>query len=177
MEVDQKDIEKMGSRTYKALRHLWKNSKEMQELELVKQFRCQDSIAHAKEYCTISLKTARRSGHTTAIAKFITRHRDMDWLVIAPNLKTSERIRSVLCEKYGHNKVGKVTLLEINFIDNKTTRFSSIGSYEKDLRGTELDGIIVDCAFMLSQQDLTNIYNLGVASMRFKPHAYFIFVE
>ena len=48
---------------------------------------------------------------------------------------------------------------------------------EIKLQGSELNGIIVDCASFVKSNDIEGIYKIGVTSMRYKEYVNFIFVE
>ena len=163
----------VGNRTYSALKALFNNSRDLQKDERIANLRCRDQLSFMKEFCTIKMQSTRRSGHSTAIAKLINEEQ-RNWAVIAPTLTMNRRIYE-LTFKYNSN-IKKATLDCINFENNKTVRFLSLNTLDNRLRGFEFEGIIVDCAFMLSNKQIEKLYKLGETSMRFSREQYFIFV-
>lgn len=122
----------------------------------------------AKEYCTIKVCTARRTGHTTAINEFL-----MDkyhnchekWATICYNQKMVENNKTY--KELLANKSNKKS--DIHFMTQNT--------FDNSIRGQELDGIIVDCATFMSQKKIDHLYTVGMACMKNKKHKFFIFVE
>ena len=72
-----KATDKICNRTYKALQLLYKNARDQQYNFLIgKQYPSIYSLGYKKEFCTIRICTARQTGHTTAILKFIANKKD-----------------------------------------------------------------------------------------------------
>ena len=60
---------------------------------------------------------------------------------------------------------------------NGSVYFMSSNNFDNQLRGLELDGIIVDCASFMNPSKIDLLYQVGIECMRYKPHMFFIFVE
>lgn len=171
---------KIGDRTYRALKCLYLNAKNLQNEKVIGYLRESQPLAYAKEFCTIKLATARRSGHSSAIARFINDHNNQNWAVISYNQNMSEhnleRVRfDAMDPKSGKSNIIKVTKSYVNFADGKTI-FTSFGSFDRDLRGINLDGIIVDCAYMLTKEKTKKLYQTAMPCMARKRYQFFIFV-
>ena len=54
--------------------------------------------------------------------------------------------------------------------------FMTKHNFDTNLRGLELNGIIVDCAFMLSQGEIDQLYRAGIPCMLKQDRLFFIFV-
>ena len=161
-------------RTILALQYLYLNSKETQDMEYVKSFRCQDPLAHAKEFATIKMQTSRRAGHTQAIAELFN-HLSDQWIVLSPNLKMSKLINN-RCKKCIKPTTKKATILELTY-PNLHIFFKSIQQLKNGgLRGYEINGVIIDGTFGLKNKDIKMIYRELLPSMIFETK-YFIFVQ
>lgn len=171
---------RIGNRTYKALECLWLNSKEMQNAHFIRRFRVDDAVAHAKEFGTVKMATARQSGHSTAIANFLVKHNKMSWLVLAENQNIVERIAQITSKIITDNpKIDsstKITKRNIQFKNGAFINFDSINAID-NIRGMELDGVIVDCASFISKTKIEELYRTALPSMRLKPYVFFIFVQ
>jgi len=180
--------DKIGNRTYQALKNLYLNSKEMQDETIKLGFRENDQLAFAKEYCTIKLCGPRRSGHSEAIAKFIKEYYAGNWAIITINLHNSEfmreRIRWELQKpnsKCNFNPtIYKLTASNItikNGPDISTIHLMSNHTFDYELKGLNLTGIIVDCASFLSKSKMEELYRVGMPCMYAHKYQFFIFVE
>ena len=143
---------------------LIENSKEMQDNKYVQEDMSRNSpLQFAKEYCTVKVCTARRTGHTTAINEFLMNkcHNCHEkWATVCFNQKAIEiNYKSLLSNKNCY----------INFMTQNT--------FDNNLRGQELDGIIVDCASFMSQKKMDQLYQTGMACMINKKYKLFIFME
>lgn len=164
--------DKVYNRTYQALKNLYLNSKEIQKQ--IKPLALLNDLSYAKEICTIRMATARRSGHTSSIAKFVNKYNDKNWAIIPPTMRQVEEINKMV-GVYSKGDILKQTQSYIEF-KNGRTQFMTANTFNRDLRGLDLDGIIVDCAFYLSQSKIEELYQVGMPCMRFKPYKFFIFV-
>jgi hypothetical protein len=83
--------DKIFQRTYQALNYLYLNSKEIQkEIQLYNPTeRHNNYLTYAKEFVTVKLTTARRSGHTTAICKFVLAHQKENYFRVFFNIFTN----------------------------------------------------------------------------------------
>jgi hypothetical protein len=170
----------MYQRILESINLLVENSKEMQDNEIVqKEMNC-SPLSFAKEWATIKVCSARRSGHSTAIAHFVLNRKNEKWAIIAPSLSMVSRNHELINSK---NTVlpFRNTLLfnnrqEIVFKEGGEVHFLSEGSFDR-LRGQELDGIIVDCVSFMSQKKIEELYKVGMPSMQNKKYKFFIFIE
>jgi len=165
------------NRNFKALECLYLNSKEMQENDIIQKQKCRDQLSVAKEFCTIKMTTARRTGHSTAIAKFITKHKN-NWVIITPVLKQADFLHNMTVNEIKRENlfISKENSLNIES-ENRKINFMSIHNFDNQLRGLELDGIIVDCASFMNPSKIDLLYRVGIECMRNKPYMFFIFVE
>lgn len=164
----------ISNRTFQALENLYLNSKDMQDYS--RDDYSYQPLAHAKEYCTIKLTTARRSGHSTAISKLITKYNN-NWAIISHNQAMSERLIDNIRLNSINNNIVKITKSQIDFKNGNKTILITTHNFNEKLRGISLDGIIVDCACLLSQKKIEEIYKTGIPCMQFQPYRFFIFVE
>ena len=166
---------KIGNQTYQALKYLFLNSKDMQD-EAKKLGWERDNLSYAKEFCTIKLTTARRSGHSTAIAKLVNEYHDHKWSLLGYNLAMAERNLNLI-RQYDKGFISKATKSYVEFQSGGKVDFMSLQNFENNLRGIEFDGIIVDCACMMSQNKMERLYDSAIPCMQFRPYMFFIFVE
>jgi len=179
------------NRTYEALDNLYLNCRDMQKNEFAIQTRKTNPLAHAKEYGTIKLTTARQSGHSRAIARFIAEH-NMSFATICSSLTASHYLRDKIYEyakkknvMYGHiisdvpgySRLDKVEIVTAIQVNKKETYMLSSGNYDTQLRGLSVDAIICDISCMLSQKSIDEIYRVGLPCMADKPFVYFMFIE
>ena len=169
----------IADRTYLALKYLYLNAKDLQNENVISYLRKTQPLAYAKEFCTIKLSTARRSGHSSAIARFVNEHYSKNWAIISYNQNMSERNIENVSKNSGNN-IYKATKSYIEFTKDKEsgkTIFTSFNSFDRDLRGIELDGIIIDCASMLTKKKIKSLYEVGMSCMARKQYQFFIFIE
>jgi len=171
-------FDRIGNRTFKALEYLYLNSKEMQEEEMVRRDRFRDLLSNAKEFSTVKISSSRRAGHTTAIAKFILKHKNENWAVMSLNQNSLKNLYLKI-ERMGDGFICKKSSAHFKFNGKNagTIQFMSIHDFDSQLRGLELDGIIVDCASFMNQSKIELLYRVGIECMRNKPYAFFILVE
>jgi len=162
------------NRTYQSLTNLFINCKKSQDDDFVKKFRIQDQIAHAKEFGTVSMCGPRRSGHTTSIARLLNNFNG-SWMVINPNQSLSERSCKIFTSYLISHKITKYTSSYITAKDIDI-KFISIGQINQ-LRGVELDGIIVDCASFIKRKQKEELYLNGLPCMHFKDYVFFMFIQ
>lgn len=133
-----------------------------------------DNMSYWKEFCTVRMYTARRSGHTTSICK-VAHEYFRKALILAYNLDSAQKIK----ETFENINVDKAHILKttnrVESLDSKYY-FESINSFE-NCRGLDFEAVFVDCAFMLSKQKEDKIYNILAPSMAKHSEKFFIFVE
>lgn len=170
---------KVADRTYLALKYLYLNSKDVQSESSIKEIRAAYPLAYAKEFCSIKLTTARHSGHSSALARFINEYYDKNWVLISVNQNMSEKnIDKIVQYSNGHiAKCNKSFISYENGTKKGKTVLTSFASMERDLRGLELNGILVDCACFLTQTKIDELYKIGMACMAKSKYQFFIFVE
>lgn len=170
---------KIADRTYLALKYLYLNAKDVQNDTKIKNLHYPHPLSYAKEFCTIRLTTARRGGHSSAIARFINEYYDNQWVLISINQNMSLHNLNKI-KLFGNKYIQKMTTSSVEYKNkNKTgkTILTSLGSFERDMRGLDINGVIVDGACMLSNKAEEKLYNIGMECMRLQPHQFFIFVE
>ena len=131
--------------------------------------------SYCREFCTVRLQTARRSGHTIALCK-IAHEYFHKALILAPNNNMSQRIRRSFPNVCG--VVGSVRNLDhVIRVDNAEEYYFGTTNSMDHLRGFEFEAVLVDCAFMLSKKKEDSIYDNFAPSMARYPERFFIFVE
>lgn len=158
---------------------LMENSKEMQDLKGMS-FRSPISIAH--EICTIKVGTARMTGHSLAIAHFLLDRSNQHWALITPTLWILQRIIEQIHianmdHVNQHNNIISRTKNKIKFLNGGSITGMSIHNMDVLLRGHHIDGIVVDCASHLNNEQLDALYMNGNACMVRNRYKYFIFIE
>ena len=176
----------MYERILTSINLLIENSKEIQD-NIKKDTLNFSPLQFAKELCTIKVCSARRSGHSMAINKFMldkAAKSNEKWALISHNqhclernLKgISEHIKSLNGEVISSYSINYFTKHKIVFANGGEIHLISINSTD-NLRGLELDGIIVDCASIISEKKIEQLYNDGFQCMSTKQYKYLIFVE
>ena len=160
---------------------LIENSKEMQDiLEGIKSI--DSPLYTSKEYCTIKVCTSRQTGHTTAIKTFVQNrilNEKETWAILSPKTMMSQRILTYFLPD-DNDSILKRNIDKIEYKNGSSIFFYGIPTFfakEIKLKGSELNGIIVDCASFVKSNDIEGIYKIGVASMKDKEYVNFIFVE
>lgn len=164
------------NKTYQSLTNLFFNCKKAQETNVVKKFRIQDPIAHAKEFGTIAICGTRRSGHTTSIARLLN-NLNGNWIVINPNLEISIRCCQTVASYLGNHEITKQckTKITTNNINIDFISLQQLDRFDR-LRGMDLNGIIVDCATFIKRKQKRRLYLDALPCMRCKDYVFFIFV-
>ena len=174
-----------ADRILKAIDLLMQNSEEAQQEVLRNDIPLNINAQQmAKEYCTIKVCTARRTGHSTAIAQFVLNRTKENWIIITPKLQMVDRVFDII----SYNSVitiGRRRSCVIEERSKRAIKFYDGGSvlgfsdYESDtrLRGIQIDGILLDCSTFISDKAMDNIYYLGMACMTKNELKYFICVE
>lgn len=181
----------MYERILTSINLLIENSKEIQD-NIRKDTSNLSPLSFAKEFCTIKVCSARRSGHSMAINKFLldkTIISNEKWALIAHNQHCLEVFSSknlsriseyVKCLKKEmttlSNYINYYNTHKITFNNGGEIHLISINS-TNNLRGLELDGIIVDCASILSEKKIGQLYNDGFQCMSTKKYKHLIFVK
>lgn len=169
----------IGFRTYQALENLHLNLEEMQQDQIVKDFRNQDPLAHAKEFGTIKICGPRQSGHTTAIKTFV-KNRILNeketWVIISPKLAMSQRILTYFLPD-NDDSILKRNIDKIEYKNGSSIFFYGIQTFLKEKTGWVINGIIIDCASFIKQKEIEEIYRIGIKTLWFKEYVNFIFVE
>lgn len=167
----------IGDRTYKALTYLYQNSKEIQDVYLKNSHPINEKW-HAKELGTVKISTARGAGHSTAIVKFLLAHKAEKWAVVALNLGIASRMFDTIISLAKEKKT-PIAKAYPNYIGFKHGEifFMSGKNFDEQLRGRQLDGIIIDGAFSLSPSQIDQLYKTGEPCMFFNKYRFFIFVQ
>ena len=184
--------EKMWGNTYSALKSLIENCYYAQaSYPFPYDDYCQH-LGYYKEFCTVKMQTARRSGHTSALCKVAYEYFNKV-LILTYNQDMAQRLKGVFpnatktilptkaklevgvefpLKGYGNGKMRNV--IRIN--GNQDYYFETVNNVDK-LRGMEFEAIFVDCAFALSKIKENQIYeSLGPCMNRYQ-EKFFIFVE
>lgn len=175
----------MYERILTSINLLIENSKEIQD-NIKKDIPNLSTLSFAKEFCTIKVCSARRSGHSMAINKFLLDKAASNekWVLISHNQycleknlnNISEYIKCLKGEMIASYNINYFTKHKVVFANGGEIHFISINS-TINLRGLELDGIIVDCSSILSEKKIEQLYNDGFQCMSTKKYKYLIFVE
>lgn len=154
--------ENSPEKVYLAIKYLVEVSKERQ----IKQKGNRSFLGpkkFAKELCSVRAMTSRGSGHTSAIIRLI-----KDDLI-----HTSD-------QRIAHISLNNM-LLELAREDAKNNQIDQNIIFATDpisLAGREFSAIICDCSWCLSERQIENIYDIGIAAMlRSNDPFYFIFVQ
>ncbi len=147
-------------RTSQSLELLFLNSKEMQN-----QFAKfnDNKLSFAKEYCTVKLTTARKSGHTTAIRNLIEKY-SIPSMIIAYNTAIMNRNFKKFSQDFNTKNNSKLIYL------------STINTFDNAIRGISIQAIFVDIFSMLNHSQIEKIYKFGLPAMRHSDF-YFFFVQ
>ena len=147
-----------------------------------------NNYQYHKEYCTIKMSTARRTGHTTAIINTSLKYFNKT-LILAPTLDIATNIKSTFLninipntninigKKYALNshslKPSQTDIIEIN---DKQFHFGSLNTIN-NFRGYQLEAVYVDVACMMNNKQEKDIYDTLAPCMHNYPYKYFIFIE
>lgn len=175
MNIDNSVI---GNRTYSALKLLYQNSEDMQNCIDAGGYKTTYPIAYAKEFATIKLCTARGSGHSTAISKFVNEYKN-NYAILSFNLKMAEHLKEyVRFSSLSANRLmEKHNSQYIKYDDGNEIFFGSMHNFRNCLTGHNIGGIIVDCASLWSKEKIEELYKVGLPCMGKRNKQYFIFVE
>jgi len=174
---------KMYEKILKSINLLVQNSIEMQDKmknDIIPQ---KQPLSFAKEFCTIKVCSARRSGHSTAISKFLLSRCSKNkekWALLSYNHQMSKAnsqtcLKMIETESNYKYKAEHLSLDNIKFKNKGEIIFKSF--FSNSIRGYDLDGIIVDCATLFNRDKIDQLYNDGIACMNTKEHKLFIFIE
>jgi hypothetical protein len=148
--------------------------------------------SYLKEFCTIRMQTARRSGHTTAICQVAYEYFRRA-LILFYNHEMSQRTKAYFAEVCAENGITKNIEVGLQYPKTKDKFVSKASSFIRvddsdeycfgsvnsidNLKGFEFEAIFVDCAFMLSKKKEDKIYETLAPCMAKYPEKFFIFVE
>jgi hypothetical protein len=120
-----------------------------------------------KEYCTIKMCSARQTGHSSSLLQLAKEHYD-NVLFLSPNITMSKRLQ----EKW-------LPYCCYIIYNHKNFHFESIKSkfYEKYIAFNNLDAIMIDNSYFMSNSDIENIYNLAQHTLKHDKNTYVIFVQ
>ena len=145
----------IGHRTTMALRYLYQNSVDMQEATA-------QHIAHigrdsyAKEYCTTTMKLARQTGQTQAIANLIP-YLSGTWIVTSLNMRMIENVRDRILS-LNSSGICRSTLSQTIFSDLKIEYKTLVGIDNLSHYDSRVDGVIVDGASFMKKKQIKQIY-------------------
>lgn len=124
-----------------------------------------------REFCTIKFCTARRSGHSKAIVRLAARYLDRA-VFLTPNEHMSQQIRVKVSFALAGTptRIGNASCIKTN---DKTFFFETLHSMPNRLRGHDVEAIIVDGAFAMSQAKIDALYDYPVIKFPF----FYIFAE
>lgn len=165
----------LRDRVASALKLLYMNSLEAQSLTHARHLRSIDTLAHAKEFATIKMQTARRTGHSYAIAKLF-ENLENNWMVISPNRAMSKNIYNI-CRNEINMPCKKHDLYQLRY-NNLSIFFEATPAINLiKFRGYNFRGVIVDCSFNLKKSEENKIYHDFLPFMKFNDFLHFIFVQ
>jgi hypothetical protein len=144
-------------------------------------------MAICKELCTVRVTCSRRSGHTTAIARVVPEYFNRA-LILTPKRIMIDILHKAFVDIYSeftevslNNEtplfppIREVTGTKLVTEDSEYV-FASIGSL-KYLRQYQFEAVIIDCAFLLTDRQVDEIYHELAPSMVNFSEKFFIFVE
>ena len=154
----------MNDRVYKCAKLLAKQSKLVQKEFVINR---RVDISHLKEFCTVKVSTARRSGHTTAIVKIALEsvQKKKNVLVLSHNQHMSraicgQAINEVIPEMVNYTSHRLRT-------ESNTIWFDSRGNNYDRFKGPQIDVVLVDCATFWSPNKIDEMYKIVAPSMMF----------
>jgi hypothetical protein len=154
-------MENNGEKLYEALLHLIDISENVQK-SCRGNFKDLESKAYLKEFCTIRVCTSRRGGHDYAIAEAVkNKFSNKNVLTVSINNHCSEFLKKEIKDHGADTR-------NISFVTSHTL---------SNARGLDIDTIIVNCSFMLSQAHEDEIYNLAMKYAASKETFFVIFVQ
>jgi hypothetical protein len=169
-------------KTYQALKNLILVSSEMQEKMLKPKIYHTNKLKFFNEFCTISLKTARRGGHSTASAK-VGYEFFNDVLFLSPNYNMGQNLMRLFADSV--NKSGERiysstrNAIKVKEHDDKfsTYKFESYENFGRNsdleyrTKGWSFEAIIVDPAFGMKKKQKKALEELslrnGIMDKRF----------
>lgn len=123
-----------------------------------------------KEYCTIKLLTSRQSGHTDSIARLAVKH--FDKVMFLTHSLCMSRVLKTRVENKLENTITYSDNLSCK-TKSQTFYFQILNRAPDCFRGYDLEAIIVDGTFFLSQSKIDLLYKYPVINFPF----FYIFVE
>lgn len=169
--------EQIWSNTYTALKCLIDNSYYTQISLPSPCYTKEDNAGYLKEFCTVRMCTARRSGHTMAIFK-IAREYFEKFIFLSPTLEMSARLNE--CFLGCLRKIDGLDIMKANEheILMKKDRYL-FGTYNSlDMfRGQECEAVFVDGTFGMTLSKENNIYTVLAPCMQNYPQRFFVFVQ
>lgn len=110
-----------------------------------------------KEFCTIKLGCARRTGHDYCISRFVEDNKNSNFVIFSPNHIISELLKDEIGRKIGFIPEN------VKFFHRHSDSFVGIKSPNY---------VIMNCAWALSQKDVDAIY-----SNFYDPRTIFILIQ
>ena len=141
---ESKDLNNIGSNSYTALKYLIENAYCIQTLI----FRPLDSAMYNyKEFCTIRMRSARRSGHTTAMCKVAYEYFNKV-IFLCPTIGLANRLYNTFVSLY-KNEDDIIQRTSGTIITKCGGYF--FGSYESldKFRGIDCEAVFIDPSCML----------------------------
>jgi len=125
-----------------------------------------------KEFCTIKLGTARKSGHTSAISRLAVKYLDKV-MFLYPDQSMLEHSK-IMIETHLRSRNKNMRRLNSSCMefDNAVFNLRTFNQID-NTRGLDLEAIIVDGAFDLSEAKMDQLYDYPVIKFPF----FYIFVE
>lgn len=163
-----------GQKTYIALKNLVDNSWYMQRKAYENGLYKNGSIGFLKEFCTVKMCTARRSGHSTAIARLCCEYFNKA-ILFCHNQQTAENLH-LQFRPYVNNITKELKdFIELNNGESKY-HFFSTGNLQ-GTRGIETEAMIIDCASFMSEKKKEEIEDLAIVYLRPPAPFFLIYVE
>ena len=138
-----------------------------------------DNMAKFREFCTVRMCTARRSGHTGAIVRIMYEYFERA-LVLCPSKDWALRDCKIMTEYLsGTEDIKEFTAFEIKMKNDSKYIFRPLvlKNLYDNLKGYDFEAVFVDGANFLSETQELDIYKNISINMAGNDYKFFIFIQ
>ena len=165
---------------YLALGLLIERAKEIQNY-MASSYRTENYKSFLNEFCTIKVCSARRSGHSSAIAKYAVEEmaKGKDVIILSWTMRQSDLYTNMIRQFVKEEDIELVKFTKYEFrTKSGSIILSSKGHGDFDrLRGLSCDYLLVDVACMWSKKDIKELYKVGGECLRYRKNPIIAFLE
>jgi len=155
-----------GERLFQAISIILDEAYKIQDVEV----RCNGDLSFAKEYQTIKISSCRRAGHDYAIMRLVEEKFDR----VAIISQTADMMRMV---KHQMDDRGIDDTKKYQLFNNNTDNLRGMDGEPYWTQQKAFDAVIVNCAFMLSESRIQDIYLAFLHRASSGVPFFFIFIQ